>query len=295
MTINAQPSGGTASGGPSNSRSSGRHHHGPRPLPGRATARCVGRLQALYRQDDPVAVATLARLRRGIGQRAHESPGTWGIDGLEELARLREEQGAESLLERGEAPPRFFSADEGGRVERRETAEEEAVHLAVTLWALHQQSVRDANMHEFEWSLGRAVRRLAWGKSGTTDPVTTTDQEGRKAGPQSDDELSESLRKRFVRVGTANSFDSLAVRLREMVVLLHNARIPLDYGRLADQLCTWQDENRRGEVRREWGREFHLSFSEGARSGSGIRVPGAPPSSADAHDESGADMHDPGD
>ncbi|MFI1017920.1 type I-E CRISPR-associated protein Cse2/CasB [Streptomyces sp. NPDC020965] len=210
--------------------------YGREPMPpGLATIRCVKRLQYPYRNDSPAAVAVLARLRRSAGRPVHESPDSWGIDGLEDLATVRET-----------APVR--RKDVG-----RDLAEENAVHLAVTLWALHQQSVHDANMHEFGHGLGRAVRRLATAKS---DPGATA-PDGQKAQPNA--ELSETLRKRFVRIGTSTSYESLAVRLREMTVLLRAARIPLDYGLLADQLFQWQDESRRAEIRRAWGRDFHFS------------------------------------
>ncbi|MEK8144008.1 type I-E CRISPR-associated protein Cse2/CasB [Streptomyces sp. M10(2022)] len=65
---------------------------------------------------------------------------------------------------------------------------ENAVHLAVTLWALHQQGHRDADMHVKDGhGLGRAVRRLM------PDPA-----------------IDEPIRKRFVRAATASSFDALA-------------------------------------------------------------------------------------
>lgn len=35
---------------------------------------------------------------------------------------------------------------------------------------------------------------------------------------------------------------------------------PLDYALLADQILLWQDENRRDEVRRTWGRDFHRRY-----------------------------------
>ncbi|WFB10638.1 type I-E CRISPR-associated protein Cse2/CasB [Streptomyces sp. LX-29] len=186
----------------------------------------------------------MAQLRRSVGRLAHDSPTTWGIDdGLDDLIHLRDQQAAEAEQE-GKAAP-FPPA------ERQLRAEEQAVHLAVTLWALHQQSTRDADMYESGWPLGRAVRRL------TAPAADSGNSEARL-----EDELSETLRKRFVRIGTATSLESLGTRLREMVLLLRTARIPLDYGRLADQLVRWQNENERSAVRREWGREFHLAYAE---------------------------------
>ncbi|MEU5160143.1 type I-E CRISPR-associated protein Cse2/CasB [Streptomyces sp. NPDC020875] len=205
--------------------------------PGKATVRCITRLQHRYRNDNPAAVAVLARLRREAGRAVHDSPDSWGIDGLEDLVTVRAEESGR------------------GRDEDRDLREEEAVHLAVTLWALHQQSVYDDNMHRPGWGLGRAVRHLAVTKA---NPNGAGDDEKPARQGRANDELNESLRKRFVRIGTSTSYDVLAVRLREMVLLLRGARVSLDYGLLADQLFRWQDEEERSEVRRSWGRDFHV-------------------------------------
>lgn len=234
--------------------------------PGRATVRCVTRLQALYRRDNPAAVATVARLRRAAGRTVHDTPDIWGTDGLEDLAAVREEMQEATDPAGGEAPPGSLSATERRRHEMRAHAEEEAVHLAVTLWALHQQSVRDDAMHEFGWSLGRAVRVLSRGRTGSADRPWEEGAQGARSGDRQDGELEETLRKRFVRIGTSSSFDMLAVRLRDLVLLLRGARIPLDYGRLADELCAWQNDNLRADVRRAWGRSLHLSYSARDRS-----------------------------
>lgn len=186
-----------------------------------AAARCVSRLQRGYRENNSAAVGEVARLRRGAGRTAHEVQDHWGVGGLEELAAVL--------------------AEDGPSV-RREDAEE-AVYLAVTLWALHQQSVRDSNMHDTGSTLGGAVRALIEKKGVTGSEEGTAD----------------SLRKRLVRVGTADSIGSVSLRLREIVLLLRGERVPLNYGRLADQLYRWQKRSNRAAVRREWGREFHLA------------------------------------
>ncbi|MGW0960141.1 type I-E CRISPR-associated protein Cse2/CasB [Streptomyces gelaticus] len=187
-----------------------------------ATRTYIGRLQPRYLADHSVAVAELARLRRGAGKRAHQVTDLWGVGALEDLA---------ALLEGRHDSDRLQDA-------------EEAVFLASTLWALHQQSRRDQGMYAKGRSLGGAVRSLI----------------RLKDSPGTDDEKS-PLRKRLVRVGTAESLDSVAVRLREIVLLLRTAPepLPLDYPRLAGQLYRWQHRTERAGVQREWGREFHLA------------------------------------
>lgn len=189
-------------------------------LVARATGAYIARIQPQYLSDVPSAVAELARLRRGAGKRAHQVPDLWGVGGTEELTRLLDGR------------KDFFHPEYA----------EEAVFLTATLWALHQQSGRDRGMHDRRQNLGGAVRSLI-----------------RLRGAASEDEEDSPLRKRLVRVGTAESLDSVAVRLREIVLLLRGAGEPLDYARLAGQLYRWQHRPDRAGVQREWGREFHLA------------------------------------
>ncbi|MGW4492848.1 type I-E CRISPR-associated protein Cse2/CasB [Streptomyces sp. NPDC004376] len=241
-----------------------------RPLPGLAVGQVIGRLQAGYRQDAPWAVASVARLRREAGREAHVSPTAWGLEHLERLAELREER-HEAVQEAGAArtvDPVYLTSRPYLAREDNERREDTAVHLAVTLWALHQQSLRDDAMHLPGWTLGRAVRRLALKSSetrarpepGDTGTGRTQTSGGRAEGPGAVEEVSETVRRRFVRVGSAPDPEVLATRLRELVLLLRAARIPLDYALLADQLLRWQDENLRDTVRRAWGRDFHRRY-----------------------------------
>lgn len=239
-----------------------------------AALRTVGRLQSGYQRDVPAAVAAVARLRREAGRDPYASPSSWGLDDLADLSELREEkQREQDEQQEGREDARDVSAAARRRSEEREEREAQAVHLAVTLWALHQQSLRDEGMHRRGWPLGRAVRRLAHGKSGTAGRPSAHAPDGTDGdanGPQavsarrqSDpvEEASESVRKRFVRLGTSSDYEILSERLRQFVLLLRAARIPLDYGLLAQQLFLWQDEFRREDIRRAWGREFHLVYA----------------------------------
>ncbi|MCW5250144.1 type I-E CRISPR-associated protein Cse2/CasB [Streptomyces sp. SHP 1-2] len=262
---------------------------GPGPdrgLPRRAVSRVVSRLQSGYQRDDAWAVATVARLRREAGREAHTSAGAWGLVHMETLAELREQRREEEHEARGaRADPADLSSTGWADREARELREDTAVHLAVTLWALHQQSLRDEPMHGPGWTLGRAVRRLAHGRTGTRDeprpraaedgaPDSTVEPKDRPPV----EEVSESVRRRFVRVGGASDTEMLAARLRDLVLLLRAARIPLDYALLADQLARWQQEDRRDGVRRIWGRDFHRHYPSaegGSRGGGTGGEPGA--------------------
>lgn len=203
--------------------------------------RYIRKLQRGYREDRPTAVSTLARLRRGAGRQPHEVPDLWGLIGSDELAN--------ALADLPEDRRRVFDHDRA----------EKALHLAITLWALHQQSHHDVDTHVTGRGLGQAVRTLMSPGGAKTDSGPESLTEAGESPTAREPELNEALRRRFVRVGTAGSLDVLAQRLREIVLLLRRETVALDYGLLADQLYQWQDPARTAAVRREWGRDFHLA------------------------------------
>ncbi|AQS66880.1 type I-E CRISPR-associated protein Cse2/CasB [Streptomyces pactum] len=173
-----------------------------------------------YLKDRSPAVAALARLRRGAGREAGETPDLWSLVDTDPLHTPVE--GMRPLSEQ--------------ELERAENA----LHAALTLWAFHQQS-RGVPMHrrhtrERPGGLGAAVRRLM-PADGTDAPV----------------------RKRLVRAGTAPDLATLTQRLRDIVALLRAAKdpVPLDYALLAGQLYVWQWADGPAAVRRRWGRSFH--------------------------------------
>lgn len=170
-------------------------------------------LQSGYLSDRPAAVAALARIRRGVGKTIHAVPDLWGLLGTD----------------------RLYADIPDSRREEQIRAEN-AVYIAVTLWAMHQQSRREAPMHIAGGpQLGRAVRSLM----------------------PNEEVYDEPLRRRFVRIGTATSLETLAQRLRDVVLLLRQHTQAMDYAALAEQIYGWQIPDRRAEVRRDWGRNFH--------------------------------------
>ncbi|MEU9616660.1 MULTISPECIES: type I-E CRISPR-associated protein Cse2/CasB [Streptomyces] len=190
----------------------------PRKQVARLAAQILAPLQQGYLADRSPDVAALARLRRGAGREAGQLPDLW------------------SLIDTG---PLHVPPDDARPLDESDLVRaEDALHVALTLWALHQQS-RPTGMHQADRKdsrrgLGTAVRRMM------------------KPG-----EIDEPLRKRLVRAGTAPDLTSLAQRLRDIVVLLRRADIPLDYALLAGQLYTWQRPGGADVVRREWGSSFH--------------------------------------
>lgn len=168
-------------------------------------------LSTSYR--DPAAVAALARLRRGVGKEPGEV-----LDLLEFTVS-----------------PAFRPGPDG-----EPGMEERAVHVAMTLFAVHQQS-RAERMHRRGRGLGVALRALHTGdQKSVPDPLV----------------------RRFRMLGTADSVDELTHHLRGAVQLLRVGGSPLDYGVLTDQLVTWQ-RGGRSEVQLTWGRQFHRARRTG--------------------------------
>ncbi|MFF1962928.1 type I-E CRISPR-associated protein Cse2/CasB [Streptomyces sp. NPDC058232] len=186
-------------------------------------------LQRGYLADEATAVAALARLRRGAGREAGQLPDLWNL--IDTTPLHEPHNGARTLSE------------------RELVCAEDALHVALTLWALHQQSRREAKMHQSgsrgkPCGVGAAVRRMM------------------KPG-----EIDEPLRKRLVRAGTAPDLTALAQRLRDIVLLLRRDQFPLDYALLAGQLYRWQQPGGPDDVRREWGRSFHAWHEEDQKTG----------------------------
>ncbi|MFI6063434.1 type I-E CRISPR-associated protein Cse2/CasB [Streptomyces sp. NPDC051286] len=190
-----------------------------------------------YLADNPKDVAALARLRRGAGREAGQLPDLWNLVDTTPLHEPHEGPYALS--------------------EKQLARAEDALHVALTLWALHQQSRSEAGMHQTgspgkPRGVGAAVRRMM------------------KPG-----EIDEPLRKRLVRVGTAPDLTALAQRLRDIVLLLRREQFPLDYALLAGQLYHWQQPGGPDAVRREWGRSFHAWHEDGQNAEE--RTPAADP------------------
>jgi CRISPR system Cascade subunit CasB len=215
---------------------------------GAITGVIIGPLQEDYLDDRPYAVAALARLRRGAGKEAAQVPDLWG---LADTGALYEQPPARRPLSEDE----LIHA-------------EDAVHVALTLWALHQQSRRKA-MHRADrrtapMGFGAAVRRLM---------------------PRN--EIDEPVRKRFVRVGNAPDLAAMSLRLRDVVLLLRREDIELDYVLLAEQLYRWQEPGGRDLVRRAWGRSFH-AYQAPEGSGTDDSPTDASPATTDATDTADA-------
>lgn len=155
--------------------------------------------------NDPAARGQLAALRMAANRAPGESPEVWS---------LTEVQVPEYA---GDAP----------------TWEEVAVHTAMTLYAIHQQS-RTERMYVPGRGLGRAARDLI-GFGEDENPST---------------------RARFNALVTSTSITELRHHLRGLVSQMRAKSIPLDHAMLADDLVAFQRPDGARTVRLRWARQF---------------------------------------
>lgn len=122
------------------------------------------------------------------------------------------------------------------------TREETAVHLALCLWAIHQQS-RGTPMHVAGRKLAASVADLSRRNQGdlNTDPV----------------------RRRFDAVVTATGLEEMVHHLRGLITQLRSAGLPIDYGSLAEDLRDLQLPDGRDRVIRRWARQYHRTALPG--------------------------------
>ena len=164
-------------------------------------------LQARYRDDKNKARARgeLAALRKGVSRSPGELPEIWELT---------------------EVPPPEHAGD-------APTPEEIAVHTAMTLYAVHQQS-RTEPMFRPGVGLGSAAHDLV----------------GR-------DEENPSARARFNALVTSTTVAELRHHLRGFVSLLRARGIALDHAMLADDIFYFQQPGGAKKVRLAWARQYY--------------------------------------
>ncbi|MGC4962916.1 type I-E CRISPR-associated protein Cse2/CasB [Gordonia sp. DT101] len=175
---------------------------------GEVVSKYVWNLQRAVLADhrESAVVVQMARLRHAASSEPGSVPAVWP-----ETIDL--------------VPTRLQGGDEPSTSER-------AAHVAVTLFALHQQG-RATPMHRAGGSLGSAARALS----------VATDREV-------------AIRRRFQAIALSDTDAGIVHHLRSLVTLLRGSNIPLDYGRLADDLHTLFERRHPERVRLRWGRDF---------------------------------------
>ena len=163
-------------------------------------------LQARYLQNESRARGEMAALRKGASRDSGELPEIWELTSVE-------------IPEYASDAP---------------TREEIAVHTAMTLYAVHQQS-RTERMFVPGRGLGRAARSLI--------------------GPP--DEENPSARARFNALVTSTTVTELRHHLRGLISLLRARNIALDHAMLADDILRFQQPGGAKKVRLAWARQYY--------------------------------------
>ena len=159
--------------------------------------------------------AALAKLRRGVGKHPGSLPDIWEFT----LGGLPED----FLSQSGEPTPGEW-----------------AVHISLTLFALHQQG-KDPKQQPMSVtpgnSLGSAIRTVLFAEKNEASEDAT--------------------KRRFDTVVTSNSPEELVNHLRGIIQLLRSSSIPLDYPQLAADLFRFQSPISRDGVRLRWGQDYY--------------------------------------
>ena len=163
-------------------------------------------LQARYLHNESRARGEMAALRKGASRDSGELPEIWELTSVE-------------IPEYASDAP---------------TREEIAVHTAMTLYAVHQQS-RTERMFVPGRGLGRAARSLI--------------------GPP--DEENPSARARFNALVTSTTVTELRHHLRGLISLLRARNIALDHAMLADDILHFQQPGGAKKVRLAWARQYY--------------------------------------
>lgn len=173
---------------------------------------CVLRALSRITPDNPETTKILAKLRRGVGKSIDDSPETWEY--------------VISVM-----PSELLDNSKNGAIP---TEAESAVYVALTLYALHQQS-KSQNMNQSGVSFGEAVRKLMM--------------------PDNKD----SITRRFNAIITASDSTELAYHARGLIQLMRSSDSPIgmDYPMFAKDLYNYQFPDGKKRVILRWGQNFY--------------------------------------
>lgn len=161
----------------------------------------------------------LANLRRGVGKSPGEMPELYGI-----------------LLK--DMPEEFWIRD------GETTAAEWSCYIALTLYAVHQQGnqMQVRNMHtDNRISVGRALRQMVSVQS----------------GGKGDSNAEERALKKLQMLLTSKDMREFSYYLRNVVKLLKNERIALNYVQLAGDIYDFQYPEAKTKLSLAWGQDFY--------------------------------------
>jgi CRISPR system Cascade subunit CasB len=152
--------------------------------------------------------AALAKLRRGVGKELGEVPEVWDITLADLPGHLTSEKGVASPAER-------------------------AIHLALTLFAMHQQG-KSQSVSRSGISFGTAVRKLV----------------------SIDEKSEQAIKRRFDAALTAKNLFEFSHHARGLIQLMKAKGVFLHYPQFAKDLYRYQNPDCKSEVMLEWGEDF---------------------------------------
>lgn len=171
----------------------------------------VAKKIAILQSGDSWSRAMQAKLRRGIGKDPRSCPDVWEVT-LSDL-------------------PERLSRQSGKAVDEPTDAER-AIHVALSLYALHQQGLSESVNIK-----GRYFAEVS------RDIV---EKYGEKA-----------VKRRFDAVITSSSLEELSIHARGIIQLMKSSNVPgFDYPRFAKDLYRFCYPEGRDSVRFEWGKQF---------------------------------------
>lgn len=171
----------------------------------------VAKKIATLQSGSPESKAILARLRRGLGKDLSESEESWGFIYLDLPESLSYEGSGISEAER-------------------------AIHLALTLFAMHQQG-SDRSAHIKDVSFGQAMSGIITKDRGNEDAVI----------------------RRFNSLITSDDITELSTHLRNMIQLMKASDrfIGFDYEIFTKDLYYYQFSEGKKNVKITWGKQFY--------------------------------------
>lgn len=153
--------------------------------------------------------AAFAKLRRGVGKPPGASPEVWEYTLADLPVNLASNSGEPSRAEW-------------------------AIHLALTLFALHQQG-NDGSVILKDVSFGQAVRR-----------IINPDQSNEKG-----------IKARFDAALTAKGINEFANHARSLIQLMRAEGVEMDYPLFAKDLYNYQLIDGQDKVRLRWGEDYY--------------------------------------
>ncbi len=164
--------------------------------------------------NNPTAKAQLSNLRKAAGKNPAHNPLAWQyVISDQEQARF-----PERLRGRGDQP----------------SASENAIYLALTLYAVHQQAEQKM-MHQPQTSFGYAVGQLVA-------------------------QRTPSIKKRFDAMLQARTFTALTYHARNLIQLLKQEAIGFNYGKFAQDLALLQHPQYKTKIITRWSRDFVIGY-----------------------------------